>query len=71
MAQQTPWAILRCKWNGTDNEPLSGTYLNDMFTTAGAGTRNIIEFFDLMSHGRVDVSGSEVFDWITLPYKRF
>jgi hypothetical protein len=70
MAQQTPWAILRCKWDGTDDEPLSDTYLKNMFTTAGAGTPNMVEFFDLMSHGKIDVSGSEVFDWITLPYKQ-
>ena len=38
-----------------------------MFTTAGAGTLNMVDYFDKMSHGNVDLSGSQVFGWFTLP----
>lgn len=38
-----------------------------MFTTAGAGTLNMVDYFDKMSHGNVDLSGSQVFGWCTLP----
>ncbi len=67
MGLQTPWAILRCKWNDIDDEPLSDEYVQNMFTTAGAGTLNMVDYFDKMSHGNVDLSGSQVFGWFTLP----
>jgi hypothetical protein len=70
MAQQTPWAILRCKWSDQTAEPESDAFFNRLFTTTGAGTRNMVEFFDLMSHGSVDVSGSQVFGWFTLPKRQ-
>jgi hypothetical protein len=38
-----------------------------MFTTSGAGTLNMVDYFDKMSHGNVDLSGSQVFGWFTLP----
>jgi hypothetical protein len=67
MPQETPWAILLCKWSDQDAEPESLEFFRRLFTPAGAGTRNMVEFFDLMSHGNVDVSGSQVFGWYTLP----
>jgi hypothetical protein len=67
MALNTPWAILKCKWNDIDDEPLSDDYVEKLFTTAGAGTLNMVDFFDTMSHGNLDLSGSQVFGWITLP----
>ncbi len=67
MGLQTPWAILRCKWNDIDDQPLSDAYVQNMFTTAGAGTQNMVDYFDKMSHGNVDLSGSQVFGWFTLP----
>ncbi|OBA94557.1 hypothetical protein A5666_19265 [Mycolicibacterium fortuitum] len=70
MAISTPWLILRCKWKGTDAEPLSDTYFENMFTAAGAGTHNMVEFFDRMSHGTLDLTGSKVSAWISLPYEQ-
>lgn len=67
MAQQTPWAILLCKWSDQDAEPESVGFFERLFTPAGAGTRNMVEHFDLMSHGTLDVSGSQVFGWLTMP----
>src|SRR5262249_10872081 len=35
MAQQTPWAILACKWSDMPNEAVSIAFLEKMFTKAG------------------------------------
>ena len=67
MPVKTPWAILRCKWNDLDDEPLSNDYVANLFTTAGAGSNNMVDFFETMSHGNLDLSGSQVFGWFTLP----
>ena len=63
----TPWAVIRCKWKGSTATPLSDSYFQNLFTTSGAGTDNMVEYFDAMSHGRVDLSGSRVFGWYELP----
>ena len=63
----TPWAVIRCKWKGSTATPLSDNYFQNLFTTSGAGTDNMVEYFDAMSHGRVDLSGSRVFGWYELP----
>jgi len=41
-----------------------------LFTAAGAGTLNMVEFFADMSHGKLDLSGSKVFGWFRLPATR-
>ena len=58
MAKLTPWAVLLCKWKDQTSEPQPRTFFESLFTASGAGTRNMVEFFDLMSHGSVDLSGS-------------
>jgi hypothetical protein len=70
MKKQTPWAILRCKWDGADDEPRTDAYYENMFTVAGVGTPNLVDYFDVCSHGQVDAGGSRVFDWIRLPYRQ-
>lgn len=66
---KTPWAILLVKFNDDDTEIRDKAYHERLFTTAGAGTLNMVAFFDEMSHGRVDVSDSKVFGWYTLDKK--
>jgi hypothetical protein len=69
MAQQTPWAILACKWSDMPNEAKSIGFLEQMFTKNGRGTQNMVDFFDDNSHGNVDTGDSRVFGWLTLPKK--
>jgi len=69
MARQTPWAILLCKWNDMPNEAKPKSFFEELFTASGRGSRNIADFFDDVSHGSVDVGGSQVFGWLTLPKK--
>lgn len=66
MSQLTPWAILLTKWNDKNAEPNSQGFYQNLFTTAGTGTYNMTDYFDTMSHGSIDLSGSEVFGWFTL-----
>jgi hypothetical protein len=70
MAIQTPWAILLCRWNGNDSTTAWGkSRYDDLFTAAGVGKFNLVDYFRDMSHGRLDLSGSQVFDWIPLKQK--
>jgi hypothetical protein len=69
MAQQTPWAILACKWSDMPNEAKSISFLEQMFTKSGRGTQNMVDFFDDNSNGNVDTGDSRVFGWLTLPKK--
>src|SRR5262245_31828867 len=70
MVTKTPWAILLCKLQGDDSEPLPRGRYEEIFTSAGSGRWNIPDFFRDMSHGQLDLSGSEVFGWYQLdqPY---
>lgn len=70
MSQSTPWAILLSKWNDKNDEPESLTFFKNLFTSDGTGTYNMTDYFDTMSHGSIDLSGSEVFGWFTLDQKQ-
>lgn len=37
-----------------------------MFTSAGAGKFNMVDYFRDMSHGNLDLDGSQVFGWLSL-----
>jgi hypothetical protein len=62
----TPWAALLCKFNDDDSEPFERGFYERLFTTAGSGSLNMVDYFADCSHGNADVSGSEVFGWYTL-----
>jgi hypothetical protein len=60
--QVTPWAILLCQYNDTIYpSPTPDVLYQDLFTTTGDGTFNSLRYFSDVSHGRVDLSGSQVF----------
>jgi hypothetical protein len=69
----TPWAILLCKFSDVSPEPYPRSRYEEIFTTAGAGKSNMVDFFHEMSHGHVDLSGSRVFPangWYQLAQKQ-
>jgi hypothetical protein len=66
MSTPTPWAILLTKWKDKPDEPKPLGFFQQLFTTAGTGTFNMTDYFDTMSHGSIDLSGSKVFGWFTL-----
>src|SRR5947209_7556414 len=67
---KTSWAILLCKFSDNDSEPFPRTFYDSLFTQAGVGTLNMVDFFVDASHGSLDLSGSRVFGWYTLNKKR-
>ncbi len=70
MSTATPWAILLTKWNDHGDEPHNRAFYENLFTTAGTGTFNMTDYFDTMSHGNLDLSGSQIFGWNTLAEKQ-
>lgn len=66
MAMKTPWAVLLCRWKDSAVEPRKIDFFRRLFTSDGVGTGNMVDFFDQMSHGAVDLSGSRVFGWYPL-----
>ena len=69
---QTPWAVLLCNFQDDQSAPPAPDFMSvcqKFFTRAGAGTYNAVQFFHDMSHGAVDLGGSQVFGWLTLDAK--
>jgi hypothetical protein len=67
---QTPWAILLTKFSDNNSEPFGRQFYDDLFTSSGTGTNNMVDFYRDASHGNIDASGSQVFGWFTLDQKR-
>ena len=62
----TPWAILLCKFNDDASEPNTRQFYERLFTQAGNGALNMVDFFSDASHGQIDLNASQVFGWLTL-----
>src|SRR5262245_12195794 len=65
----TPWAILLCRFKDNQSDPPVPdfrTVCDRFFTPAGFGTYNAVRFFSDMSHGSLDLSGSQVLGWYVL-----
>lgn len=67
---RTPWAILRLKFEDDGSEPFDDTFYRDLFTESGVGDRNLFEYFRDISHGNVDLAGTRVLAWYTIPHAR-
>lgn len=70
LTEQTPWAVLLFKFADDPVERWPRKHYERLFTAAGAGSMNMVDYFHEMSHGKVDLSGSQVFGWFTLPIPR-
>jgi hypothetical protein len=65
--QVTPWAVLLCQYKDTlFPSPTPAALYQNLFTSSGTGTFNAVRYFDDVSHGRLDLSGSKVFGPITV-----
>jgi hypothetical protein len=65
----SPWAVLLCNFKDNQSEPPVPNFktaCQSFFTPAGNGTYNGVRFFQDMSHGKLDTSGSQVFGWLTV-----
>ena len=70
MPTPSPWAILLCKFQDNDTEPYDRQRYLELFTSAGIGKFGMVDYFADISHGLIDISGSQVFGWFTLDKNR-
>lgn len=63
----SPWAIIKCKFSDDVSDLPPDQLYERLFTEDGVGSMGMVDFFRDMSHGQIDVSGSRVFGWFTLP----
>lgn len=66
---KSSWAVLLCKFNDDSTEPFPRDYYEDLFTSSGVGSQNMVDFFRDVSHGNLDLSETRVFGWYTLDKK--
>jgi hypothetical protein len=66
----SPWAVLLVRFNDDPQFPTSLTKYQGLFTSAGSGNLNMVDFFNDMSHGKVDTSGSQLLGPYTLPISK-
>jgi M6 family metalloprotease-like protein len=56
-------AVLLLRLAGVPDRP-SKAYAEQLFTNTGKGTRNLVDYYEEMSHGQLDIGQSQVFDWV-------
>ncbi len=69
------WLVIRCHASDETDEPESTAYFKQMFTGAGKGTMNMVDWWHDVSFGNIDISGTVVATgggadakgWYTLP----
>ena len=79
--QRSPWLVIVIRFK--DDPPILAVktgpngpkvdllaHHRRLFTKAGTGTMNMVDYFLDNSHGKIDVSDSEVVGVYTIPYKR-
>lgn len=66
MATATPWAFVLFKFSDEDREPNPAEFYQRLFTAAGRGTHGIVDYWETVSHGQVDLGNSAVFGWLTI-----
>jgi hypothetical protein len=64
----TRWAVLLCKFSDDNTEPHPQQFYRDFFSETGAGQGGLYDYWKTMSYGNIDLSGSSVYGWYTLPY---
>src|SRR6476661_10254501 len=70
MPTPSPWAILLCKFQDNDAEPYDRQRYLELFTSEGIGKFGMVDYFTDISHGLIDIGGSQVFGWFTLDKNR-
>ena len=63
----TSWAVILCKFKDGNDEPFPKSYYKDLFTPDDTSSNwDMIRYFSDYSHGKLDLTGSEVFGWYSL-----
>jgi hypothetical protein len=66
MKISVPTAFLLVKFKDSPSEPMTNAAAERMFTAAGRGTMNVVDWFDDNCHGNVDMQENAVFGWFSL-----
>jgi hypothetical protein len=61
---QWPWAILLCRFSDLPAVPQPPEYYQDLYTRNGTG--GVADYWREVSFGGLDLSGSQVFGWLTM-----
>lgn len=61
-----PFAVPLCNFSDDLTQPYPLTRYEDIFTSKGQGRWSIPDYFEDISHGRVDMSGNRIFGWLDL-----
>jgi hypothetical protein len=67
---QSRWAVLKCRFSDDESDTPPDELYERLFTGAGSGSSNIVDYFRDMSHGQLDLSRSQCFGWFTLPLRK-
>jgi len=62
-----PWSVLLCKFSNRAAEPQTPAFFRDFLTQAGAGQDGAADYWRDVSDGAIDLAGSEVRGWFTMP----
>ncbi|MGH7712086.1 MAG: hypothetical protein ACREOG_12420, partial [Gemmatimonadaceae bacterium] len=65
--QQRPYAIVLCKFSDVPDEPLSSADFEAMYGTGFGGAD---DYYREVSDGRINLTGTRVYGWYTLPQPR-
>lgn len=66
-----PWAIILCKFSDLPAvEPHPVSFYQDCFTELGAGKGREFDYFRQVSYGTLDMTGTKVFGWYTMPKRK-
>jgi len=68
--QLSPWAVIAVAFKDDPADLPALDLHRRLFTGAGTGHLNMVDFFHDMSHGKIDTSGTEVFGWYRLDVNR-
>src|SRR5262245_26248465 len=64
----TPWAIILCKMKDIPDEPHTVDFYQQLFCQQGAGKGGVLDYWQQISYGALDLSGSKVFGWYQLDH---
>jgi hypothetical protein len=64
----TPWAVILCKFRDHPEEPMPRQFFRNFFTADGAGQGGMFDYWRDVSYGSIDLAGSNVFGWYTMPF---
>ena len=63
-----PWAVVLCKFPDKPDEPHSVQWYQDFVTHSAPKRDGLWDFWHDVSYGKMDLTGSQVFGWNTLPH---